>query len=98
MVRLAPRRRRRVVAGSLADRPTLVVVPFYEYRCGVCDEVFEQRRAMADADVDVRCPRGHVKAKRLLPVLSSLRSGSSAEAMSSPVSSGGGCGSACACH
>jgi putative FmdB family regulatory protein len=31
-------------------------VPVYEYRCLSCDDVFEARRAMADADGDLMCP------------------------------------------
>lgn len=34
------------------------VVAVYEYRCSTCDEAFEHRRSMLDAEVIVRCPQG----------------------------------------
>ena len=75
-------------------------MPLYEYRCVDCDTVFEQRRPMAEADVDVRCPDGHT-ARRLLSVFASTRSGGAPSP--APMPSGGmgggmGCGPACGCH
>lgn len=69
----------------------------YEYRCATCDCVFEQRRAMADADRDVHCPDGHGGVKRLLPVFAAGgRAQTSAPApASAPVR---GCGAGCGCH
>jgi putative FmdB family regulatory protein len=76
-------------------------VPIYEYRCLDCETVFEQRRPMAEADADVLCPDGHGRAKRLLPMFASARSGGSSSAPApsmAPARSGGGCGPACGCH
>jgi putative FmdB family regulatory protein len=43
-------------------------MPIYEFGCQQCDERFEERRAMRDADAPVCCPRGHDDVVRLLPV------------------------------
>lgn len=74
-------------------------MPLYDYRCRTCDEVFEQRRPMAEADRPTTCPSGHVGAVRLLAVFATT--GFAAE----PVGGGmcgapvaGGCGGGCACH
>ncbi len=75
-------------------------MPYYEFRCKSCDAVFEERRAMADANAPATCPSGHVGAIRLLPVFATTGT-------SDGPSSGGnefgsnmpsGCGGACACH
>jgi len=68
-------------------------VPVYEYRCLDCDDTFEQRRAMADADRDVTCPGGHARVKRLLSVFAAARPGGASEP-----SGGGCCGGACGCR
>jgi hypothetical protein len=64
-----------------------------------CDGVFEQRRAMADADADATCPQGHTPVRRLLSVFAAggraSDAGASAPAMAAPVR---GCGGGCACH
>jgi len=67
-------------------------VPVYEYRCLDCDERFQQRRAMGDAD-DAACPFGHVRVKRLLSAFAAARIGGE------PLPSGGGgcCGGGCGC-
>jgi putative FmdB family regulatory protein len=70
----------------------------YEYRCTTCDDVFEERRAMADADTGVTCPSGHTEVRRLLSVFASTgRASGSAPA---PVAAAPmrGCGGGCACH
>ena len=44
-------------------------MPVYEFRCSTCHVVFDERRAMAEADSPAHCPAGHVgAARRLLPV------------------------------
>ena len=43
-------------------------MPIYEFRCRTCDERFEVRRPMRDADAPGACPRGHDDVVRLLPV------------------------------
>jgi putative FmdB family regulatory protein len=68
-------------------------MPIYEFRCERCDERFELRRAMRDADAPASCPAGHVETVRLLPVFATI-GGASAP---SPCGEGGGCcGGACA--
>ena len=73
-------------------------MPIYEYRCLDCETVFEQRRSMAEADAEVSCPDGHSRAKRLLPMFASARSGGAPSPSPAPMRTGGGCGSACGCH
>lgn len=71
-------------------------MPLYEYRCPTCDRVFEQRRSMAQADADVRCPAGHTGVRRLLSVFASTGSAApSPGPVAAPVR---GCGGGCACH
>ncbi len=43
-------------------------MPIYEFRCRTCDERFEERRAMRDADAPAACSVGHDDVVRLLPV------------------------------
>lgn len=70
-------------------------MPTYEYRCRTCDEVFEARRAMAEADDPIPCTSGHTDATRLLSVFASVSSsGSSSESSGPPI---GPCGNECAC-
>ena len=73
-------------------------MPRYDYRCSVCDEVFEQKRSMAEADIDVVCPAGHTDVRRLFPVFTAARTGASPGPAASAAPMGGGCGSACGCH
>lgn len=72
-------------------------VPLYEYRCATCDDVFEQRRSMADADGEVACPSGHTDVRRLLSVFAAGR-GASAPAPTPSAAPVRGCGGGCACH
>jgi putative FmdB family regulatory protein len=72
-------------------------VPLYEYRCRTCDDRFEERRSMADADAPATCPSGHAGAVRLLAVFASTGRAGSVPA-ASPAPTGGGCGGHCACH
>jgi putative FmdB family regulatory protein len=73
-------------------------VPRYEYRCLTCDETFEQRRAMAEADLAVTCPAGHAETRRLLSVFASTGSASPASAPAPAAAPMRGCGGGCACH
>jgi putative FmdB family regulatory protein len=73
-------------------------VPIYEYRCRDCDERFELRRAMAEADEPATCPDGHVDAVRLLPVFASVGRASSAASSSAGAAPAGPCGGGCACY
>ena len=73
-------------------------MPLYDFRCRECDEVFELRRSMAEADVPATCPAGHTSTVRLLPMFASTgraTAGSSASLPSGPPA--GGCGAGCGC-
>jgi putative FmdB family regulatory protein len=73
-------------------------VAVYEYRCTTCDDTFEQRRPMAEADTGVICPSGHAEVRRLLSVFASTGKatmGAPAPAAAAPMR---GCGGGCACH
>ncbi|NBO68135.1 MAG: zinc ribbon domain-containing protein [Actinobacteria bacterium] len=74
-------------------------MPMYEFRCRTCDEVFEERRAMAAANEPAKCSQGHENAVRLLSVFASVGGGSNASAVPAmPAPKMGGCGSGCGCH
>ncbi|MFM8811575.1 MAG: zinc ribbon domain-containing protein [Actinobacteria bacterium] len=74
-------------------------MPTYEFRCKTCDSVFEERRAMSQANDPATCPQGHDNAVRLLSVFASVgASGSSSPAPAPAPRAGGGCGSGCGCH
>ena len=74
-------------------------MPLYDFRCPTCDERFELRRSMAEADEPASCPAGHAGAKRLLAVFASTgKAGSGPSAPAAMPSGGGGCGGHCACH
>jgi len=62
-------------------------MPIYEFRCRRCDERFELRRPMRDADAPATCPAGHDDVARLLPVF----------AMTGAATSPGPCGAGEAC-
>jgi putative FmdB family regulatory protein len=65
----------------------------YEYRCRTCDDLFELRRPMSEANAPADCPSGHSDTVRLLSVFAST----SAEAASAGPQPVGGCGAGCAC-
>lgn len=68
-------------------------VPTYEYRCLECDDRFELRRPVGEADHAATCPGGHVGARRLLSVFAAAgRAGAP-----SPSGGGGCCGGGCGC-
>ena len=69
-------------------------MPTYEYRCRDCDEAFEVRRPMGQADQPAACPSGHTNAVRLLSVFAST--GKAKAAAGQPTAAP--CGSACGCH
>ncbi|HEY8527203.1 MAG TPA: zinc ribbon domain-containing protein [Acidimicrobiales bacterium] len=69
-------------------------MPLYDFRCRTCDETFEVRRPMAEADEPATCPQGHTDTLRLLPIVSL---GGRAEAPAQPAPAGG-CGAGCVCH
>jgi putative FmdB family regulatory protein len=41
-------------------------MPFYDYRCPTCDERFEVRRPIAEADTPTSCPQGHEGAVKVI--------------------------------
>jgi putative FmdB family regulatory protein len=69
----------------------------YEYRCKVCDERFELRRPMSDADEPAACSAGHPEVVRLLSVFASVGAASPSGSPSMPTAPLGGCGARCAC-
>jgi putative FmdB family regulatory protein len=71
-------------------------VAVYEYRCRTCDDVFEVRRPMSEADAPAPCPDGHRDTVRLLSVFAAV-GGASSSPGASPVPSGP-CGGSCACY
>jgi putative FmdB family regulatory protein len=71
-------------------------MPTYEFRCKTCDTVFEERRAMSEANDPAQCPQGHDNSVRLLSVFASV--GATVPQQAPAPRSGGGCGGGCACH
>jgi len=72
----------------------------YEYRCRTCDDVFEQRRSMNDANAPAACPRGHTDTVRLLSMFArtGATAGVATDAAAMPRGGGGGCcGGGCGC-
>ncbi|HUD69617.1 MAG TPA: zinc ribbon domain-containing protein [Acidimicrobiales bacterium] len=67
-------------------------MPIYEFRCQQCDERFEERRTMRDADAPASCPKGHADVVRLVPVFATT---GRAAPDSSGCGAGGCCGGAC---
>lgn len=71
-------------------------MPLYDFRCPTCDERFELRRSMAEADDPATCPSGHAGARRLLAVFASTGR-ATAGAPAPSAAPAGGCGGGCAC-
>ena len=71
-------------------------VPVYEYRCRICDDVFEMRRPMSESNAPAPCPDGHDDTVRLLSVFANAGSAVAAPS-AAPRPTGGGCGAGCAC-
>jgi len=71
-------------------------MPTYDYRCEMCDAVFEVRQPMALSSEPATCPNGHEGARRLLSVFAAV-GGTEAARPTTPAPTGG-CGAACACH
>jgi putative FmdB family regulatory protein len=70
-------------------------MPIYEFRCRRCDERFEERRAMRDADAPATCAQGHLETVRLLPAFAATGFAAPAAAGCGQPS-GGCCGGVCA--
>jgi putative FmdB family regulatory protein len=74
-------------------------MPVYEFRCRTCDQTFEERRSMSQANDPAKCSQGHENSVRLLSVFASVGGGSGvSSAPSMPAPKVGGCGSGCGCH
>ncbi|WP_117000694.1 FmdB family zinc ribbon protein [Desertimonas flava] len=69
----------------------------YEYRCRTCDERFEVRRPMAEANDPAPCPRGHTRTVRLLSSFASVSAGAAPAPAMAGGGGGGCCGGACGC-
>jgi putative FmdB family regulatory protein len=67
----------------------------YEYRCRTCDDVFEARRSMNEADAPIDCPSGHADTVRLLSVFA--RASGALGPSAAPAGGGGCCGGGCGC-
>lgn len=73
-------------------------MPLYEFKCRTCDDTFEVRRPMSEANDPATCPHGHEGAVRMLSVFASVGASSGPAASPAPKAGGGhGCGGACAC-
>jgi putative FmdB family regulatory protein len=70
-------------------------MPLYEYRCRTCDDTFELRRSVEDANAPATCPDGHSDAVRLLSVFAAAKVGAGSDPSPRPSAP---CGSHCACH
>jgi putative FmdB family regulatory protein len=73
-------------------------VPLYEYRCKTCDDRFELRRPMAEADDPAPCPDGHADTVRLLAAFAATGRASATAATSVGSMPAGPCGGSCACY
>jgi len=73
-------------------------MPLYEFRCRTCDEAFEVRRPMSEANDPATCPAGHDDSVRLLSVFASVGAPSAGATAPAPAPRmGGGCGAGCGC-
>jgi putative FmdB family regulatory protein len=75
----------------------MTTMPLYEFRCRTCDDTFEVRRPMSQANDPATCSHGHADAVRLLSVFANVGGGGSPSPSPAPPRSAGGCGGACAC-
>lgn len=76
-------------------------MPFYEYRCEICDRRFELRRPASEAGSPATCPDGHHGARRLISVFATAGRAGSSEVPAPVGGAGGGggcCGGACGCR
>lgn len=74
-------------------------MPYYEFFCDDCRDVFEERRKMSESDDPAPCPTCGREARRVISLVNSFTSSGGQKA--SPAGSGHGCGcsaTGCACH
>jgi putative FmdB family regulatory protein len=69
-------------------------MPIYEFRCRTCDERFEVRRSMQEADDVASCSRGHDDVVRLLPAFATIGHATVQGCGAGSGCCGGACGSA----
>lgn len=88
------------MVGAHHEPGTIGAVALYEYRCRTCDETFEARRPMSEANAPATCPQGHADSVRLLSVFASVGAsgGDRSSAMPASAPSSAPCGSHCGCH
>jgi putative FmdB family regulatory protein len=70
----------------------------YDYRCRVCDTVFETRRAITEQASDVQCPAGHTDVARIwsaVAITGSARPGAAPAPAPAMAGGGGCCGGGC---
>jgi putative FmdB family regulatory protein len=71
-------------------------MPIYEYRCAECEQKFEKRRRMSQADDEIACPEcGSLDTSRGLSMFAAFSKGNGGTSVS--VGGGSGCGG-CASH
>ena len=64
-------------------------MPIYEYRCADCEQKFEKRRRMSQADDEIACPDcGSLHTSRGLSMFAAFSKGNGG---SHAVAGGGGC-------
>lgn len=73
-------------------------MPYYEFFCDDCRDVFEERRKMAAADDPAPCPACGREARRVISLVNAI---TGAGDQKRAVAGSGGCGcsaAGCACH
>lgn len=76
-------------------------MPFYEYRCASCQNLFELRRSSDQASMPAECPACAGPGRRVLSMFQSPTRHSALERIGgAPAASGGGgcCGGSCGCR
>jgi putative FmdB family regulatory protein len=75
-------------------------MPLYEYRCRTCEERFELRRPIADANAPASCPNEHDDTVRLLSMFATHTASPSRQPAAVTNGGGGGgcCGGSCGCR
>jgi putative FmdB family regulatory protein len=70
-------------------------VPAYDYRCRTCDDRFEVRRGLDEAEHDVRCPRGHGEVSRVFTPVAVGAAATAGASRGATPRAGGCCGGGC---
>lgn len=65
-------------------------MPYYEFFCDDCRDVFEERRKMSESDDPAPCPTCGREARRVISLVNSF---TSSGGQKRAVAGGGGCGS-----